>query len=54
MRGTFNLRLLTQNPFSSLYTVEDIQFTGGNRYRVTGVGTFEKDGTGYALLSKKA
>jgi hypothetical protein len=41
MRGTFNLRLLAQGPFSTLFAVEDIQFTAGDRYHVTGGGTLE-------------
>jgi hypothetical protein len=42
MRGTFNLRLIDENPVSSRYALEDIQFIAGDRpYRVTGSGTFE-------------
>ena len=43
MRGTFNLRLIEENPISSSYAVEDIQFTARD-YRVTGSGTFEISG----------
>jgi len=42
MRGTFNLRLIGENPVSSRYALENIQFTASDRpYRVTGSGTFE-------------
>jgi hypothetical protein len=45
MRGTFNLRVLEQNTFSSRYAIEDISFTAGDRpYRVKGGGTFEIGG----------
>jgi hypothetical protein len=45
MRGTFNLRLLEANSLSTLYAIENIQFTAGDRpYRVTGSGTFEIGG----------
>jgi len=44
LRGTFNLRLLSQNPISTRYAVEDIQCAGGDRYRVTGSGTYEVGG----------
>jgi hypothetical protein len=42
MRGTFNLRLMDENPVSSRYALEDVHFTAGDRpYHVTGSGTFE-------------
>jgi len=45
MRGTFNLRLISQSPVSSSYTLENIRFTAGSRpYTVTGSGTFEIGG----------
>ncbi|HXT42073.1 MAG TPA: hypothetical protein VN887_18840 [Candidatus Angelobacter sp.] len=45
LRGTFDLRLLEANSLSSLYAVENIQFTAGDRpYRITGSGTFEIGG----------
>src|SRR6266540_652039 len=45
LRGTFSLRLLTQNPLFSRYAMEDIQFTArGGDYRVTGSGTFQIGG----------
>jgi hypothetical protein len=45
LRGTFSLRLLTQNPLFSRYAIEDIQFTArGRDYRVTGSGTFQIGG----------
>jgi hypothetical protein len=45
LRGTFNLRLLTQNVLFSRYAIEDIQFTSlGRDYRVTGSGTFQIGG----------
>jgi hypothetical protein len=53
MRGTFNLRLLNQNPFSSLYALEDIQFCASDRYHVTGSGTFEIGGE-FALVQRMA
>ena len=46
MRGTFNLRLLENNTFSSRYAIEDIDFTAGpgRTYTVKGGGTFEIGG----------
>jgi len=44
LRGTFNLRLLSQNTVFTRYAVEDIQFAGADRYRVTGSGTYEVGG----------
>ena len=42
MRGTFNLRLIDENPISARYALEDIKFTAGDRpYSVRGSGTFE-------------
>lgn len=45
MRGTFNVRLLEENPLRSRFALEDIRFTAGGRpYRVTGDGTLEVGG----------
>src|SRR6266542_3431804 len=42
MSGTFNLRLIDENPIASRYAMEDVQLTARDRpYRVTGSGTFE-------------
>lgn len=45
LRGSFGLRLIDENPISTRYAVEDIQFSAGTRpYRVTGGGTLEIGG----------
>jgi hypothetical protein len=42
LRGSFNLRVVGQNPLSAQYAVEAVQFQAGDRpYRVTGGGTLE-------------
>jgi hypothetical protein len=44
MRGTFSLRLIDQNSIGSRFAVENISFTAGSRYTVTGSGTFQFGG----------
>ena len=42
MRGTFNLRLIEENPIGARYALDDIKFTAGDRpYSVKGSGTLE-------------
>ena len=54
MRGTFNLRLVSQSPVSSSYALENIQFTAGSRpYTVTGSGIFEISGEVAVTLEMK-
>jgi len=46
MRGTFNLRLLEQNPLFSRYALENISFKAGSmrQYTLKGSGTFQFGG----------
>jgi len=46
MRGTFDLRLVEQNPIVSRYAVENLQFKAGSarEYIIKGSGTFELGG----------
>lgn len=54
LRGSFNLRLIDQNPLAVQYAVEDIQFKAGDRpYRVAGGGTLEIGGEVAVTLSMK-
>ena len=52
LRGTFNLRLLDQNPIFTRYALEDIAFTAGptRTYTVKGSGTFEIRGEVAVIL----